>query len=194
MKNSFVKIGLLACLCACAKEKPADEVIIEGNVKHIPDGKVYLADAHSWIRFDSAECKGGHFLFKLKTDSSFTPSMVSIHYTDNTIPYDSTKGAEQFFKRLGYRMLVFYNHTKGADSLKYYNTSFFLESGHTKLEGDARGDKIRVFASKETDLMYSLNRADFGWLGNNEGKKRFARIKFFKNKIKENPYSYYEPV
>ncbi|MBC6609579.1 AhpC/TSA family protein [Hymenobacter sp. BT507] len=190
MRNSFVKISLLACLCACAKKKPADEIIVEGNLKNMPDGKVYLADAYRYeILLDSAECKDGHFLFKLKPDSSFTPSMVSIHYTNN-IPFDSTD-REQYYKRLGYRMLAFYNYTKGADSLKYYNTSFFLGKGHTTLEGDLQGDKIRVFGSKETGLMYSLNRADFGWLGNSEGEKRAARINFFTNTVKKNPYSYY---
>ncbi|QNE39171.1 redoxin domain-containing protein [Hymenobacter sp. NBH84] len=190
MRNLFVKISLLACLCACAKEKPADEIIVEGNVKNMPDGKVYLADAYQYdILLDSVECKDGHFLFKLKPDSLFTPSMVSIHYT-NDIPYDSTD-REQYYKRLGYRMLAFYNHTKGADSLKYYNTAFFLEKNHTKLEGNLQGNKIRVSGSKETSLMYSLNRADFGWLGNSEGEKRAARIKFFTNTVKKNPYSYY---
>jgi len=192
MKNVLVRISLLACLAACNKEKPTDEITIEGNIEHIPDGKVYLADAYQYdILLDSAECQNGRFLFKLKPDSSFTPSNVSIHYTNNTIPYDSTNSTERFFHRLGYRMLAFYNHSKGADSLKYHDTSFFLEKGRTKLIGDAQSHNIRVFGSRETGLMYSLNRADFGWLGNLEGEKRAARLTFFKNKIKENPYSYY---
>ena len=201
MKNSFVKIGLLACLCACGKEKPINEVIIEGNVKNIPDGKVYLADAYYYdILLDSAECKNGRFLFKLKADSLFTPSMVSIHYTNNTLLYDSTNGIEQFYKRLGYRMLLFRNHTiSNPDSLKAAHvrfsigsTAFFLEKGHTRLEGDARSkDGIRVFDNKETDVVFSLLMDDFGWLGDSEGEKRLARIKFFKEKIRNNPFSYY---
>ncbi|OUJ68396.1 hypothetical protein BXP70_27975 [Hymenobacter crusticola] len=179
-------------MAACNQEKPTAEIIVEGNIKHIPDGKVYLADAHQYdVILDSAECQNGHFLFKLKSDSSFTPSRVSIHYTNNTIPYDSTNSTEQFFHRLGYRMLAFYNHSKGKDSLKYHDTSFFLEKGRTRLLGDAQSNDIRVFGSRETDLTYSLNRVDFGWLGNLEGEKRAARLTFFKNKIQENPYSYY---
>lgn len=191
MQKSLMALGLLAGLGACAKEKPVADITIEGNIKNIPDGKVYLADAHSWLRFDSTECKEGRFRFRLQPDSSFTPSQVSIHYTNKTTPADSTKGKEQFYKRLGYRMLTFYDHTKGADSLKYYHTSFFLERGDTKLRGDAQGDRVRVFGNQETGLMYRLDRAAFGWLGHSEGEKRGARIRFFKNKIKENSSSYY---
>ncbi|MBO3269499.1 thioredoxin-like domain-containing protein [Hymenobacter defluvii] len=201
MRNSFVKISLLACLCACAKEKPADEIIVEGNIKNMPDGKVYLADGNRYeILLDSAECKDGHFRFTLKPDSSFIPSLVSIHYTDTKSVFDTTTSTEQFFKRLGHRMLLFHNYTiSNPDSLRAAgvpfsngSTAIVLDKGHTRIEGDARNkDGLMVFDNRETDVMFSLLMADFGWLGNIDGEKRAARIKSFKKKIRENPYSYY---
>ncbi|WP_233635899.1 TlpA disulfide reductase family protein [Hymenobacter setariae] len=200
MKNSLVKLGLLACLGACTKAKPAEQIVIEGNVQNIQNGKVYLADAHSWKRLDSTQCQDGRFRFTLTPDSSFTPQMVSIHYTANKPVFDTTTSTEQLFKRIGHRMLLLRNHTiRNPDSLRAAHvrfssgsTAFFLTQGHTQLEGDAQSeDGIRVIGNRETDVMFSLLTADFGWLGNLEGAKRAAKISFFKNKITQNPYSYY---
>ena len=195
MKNLGAQVGWTFCLgfglLSCSQEKQADDkIVVEGNVRNIPDGKLYLANAHyGEILLDSTECKAGRFRFELKADSSFTPVKAAIQYKYN--PYNPADSPDKAPMSVGYR-LAFRNHTIGADSLKSLHTGFFLEEGYTRIVGDMNGkEKGRVFGSKETDLMYSLHRAGFGWLGNMEGEKRSSRLNFFKQKIKDNPYSYY---
>lgn len=190
MEKLLVQLSLLACLLACTKEKAADEIIIEGNVRNMPDGKVYLTEGHDWkILLDSTESKNGHFAFKIKPDSSFTPYMASIIYPDSTSPIKFTSLGYSNDFVLPSDTTVFYNYSYGA---------FYLEKGTTTITDRKRVKKIfkefipvSIKAGKETEVMYRNQFTDFGWLGNLDASKRTARVNFFKNEIKKYPFSYY---
>src|SRR5690349_17283938 len=81
----FYLISLLFFI-ACKQERKETLVIIEGNVKGLPDGNVYLIDEFSdWRKnTDTAIAKSGHFRFEIKPDSNFYPYPGRIKYTDTT--------------------------------------------------------------------------------------------------------------
>jgi thiol-disulfide isomerase/thioredoxin len=176
--TAFLLVSLLI-LFSC-KEKKSDIIIIEGNVKGIPAGKIYLTQAHLWnIPIDSTECINGHFIFKIIPDSSFTPFMAAIHFPDS----------EHINKNWS---LIYRNYMLGSDSMKYAGDGFFLEKGYTRIEGDNKAKPyLRVFAGKETEIMYRNQFSAFGWLGNIDAGTRSLRIESFKKQINENPFSYY---
>lgn len=167
-------------LFSCKQQQPVNEIIIEGSVKNIPNGKVYLTEAHRWkIPLDSAVCSNGHFKFVIKPDSAFAPYMASIYFSDSS-------------KSSGLTSLIFRNHMLKADSLKFAVNAFYLEKGHTNIEGDNNAaTNLRVFAGRETDLLYNPALSDFGWLGNLDANRRAEKISFIKLQIKKYPYSYY---
>jgi len=77
----------LFLLNSCKEKRISNEIVIEGQVKNIPDGKIYLTEARYWqIPLDSTICTNGHFVFKIKTDSLFIPYMASISYPDSASP------------------------------------------------------------------------------------------------------------
>lgn len=172
----FITLSLLSC----KQQQPKNEIVVEGSVKNIPDGKVYLTEAHRWkIALDSAVCSNGHFKFVIKPDSAFVPYMASIYYSDSS-------------RTSGLASLIFRNHTLKTDSLKFANNDFYLEKGHISIEGDNNAAQhLRVFAGKETELMYSPQLTDFGWLGNLDSSKRSTRINFYISQIKKYPFSYF---
>ena len=180
MKIINILFSILFFLISCKEQKVSNEIIIEGQVKNMPDGKIYLTEAHYWrIPLDSTICTNGHFVFKIKTDSSFLPYMAAIHFPDSSKPM---KVGSLFFR----------NYMLKADSLKYSGEGFYLEKGYTRIEGDnQKKPYLRVFAGKETDVMYKNQFTDFGWLGNIDSTKRLQRIGFFKKEIKNYPFSYF---
>jgi thiol-disulfide isomerase/thioredoxin len=180
MKILSILILTLFFLNSCKEQKRSNEIIIEGQVKNMPDGKVYLTEAHYWrIPLDSTICTNGHFLFKIKPDSLFVPYMAAIHFPD------SSK-----FTKLG--GLFFRNYMLGADSMRYSIDGFYLEKGYTRIEGDNnKKPYLRVFAGKETDVMFKNQFTDFGWLGKIDSTKRLQRIAFFKKEINKYPFSYF---
>ncbi|MBL0136834.1 MAG: hypothetical protein IPP79_24085 [Chitinophagaceae bacterium] len=77
----------------------------------------------------------------------------------------------------------------GADSMKYSGSSFYLEKGYTRIEGDNKTKPfLRVFAGKETDVMYKNQFTDLGWLGNLDSAQRSAKVELFKKEVKEYPF------
>lgn len=180
MKIVSILILALSLFASCKEKENSNEIIIEGQVKNMPDGKIYLTEAHYWeIHLDSTICTNGHFVFKIKTDSSFVPYMAAIHFPDSS---KSSRTGGLFYR----------NYMLGADSMKYSGDAFYLEKGYTRIEGDNRTKPyLRVFAGKETDVMYKNQFNDFGWLGNIDSTKRFQRISFFEKEIKEYPFSYF---
>lgn len=187
MKKIVTAIAALLILASCAKQELAEEVLIEGNVRNLPDGPVYLAEAHSWKNIDSAQSRDGRFVFRVRPDSSFTPSQVAIQYRD--------PGADSVARLImfrGYRRLFFRNHMLGADSLRAYEASFFLERHPVRMEGDATGKgKVRVFAGRQTEAQFSNMYTYFGRLGNVEGEGRLAKVESFKQEVRKHPYSHY---
>ncbi len=180
----------LLLIFSCKNQERSNEIIVEGQVKNMPDGKVYLTEAHQWqIPLDSTECINGHFVFKIKADSSFVPYMASISYPDSTSP---TKFAPLMFSN---------DFLLPPDTTKFYNygnSGFYLERGKTIITDRQRVKQrlphdipVSIKAGKETDVMYKNQFTDFGWIGNVDSNKRLSRIKYFKNQIKENPFSYF---
>jgi thiol-disulfide isomerase/thioredoxin len=167
-------------LIACKDKKTSSEIVIEGQINNIPDGKIYLTEAHHWqVPLDSTICKSGSFKFRISPDSAFVPYMASINFPDSST---SSK----------VKQLLFRNYMLGDDSMDHSSNAFYLEKGHTRIEGDnAKPPFLRVFAGKETDIMYRNERTDFGWLGNLDTIRRSQRIASFKKQIKSNPYSYF---
>jgi thiol-disulfide isomerase/thioredoxin len=165
----------------CCKEQPAsDEIIIEGHVKNIPDGTIYLTEAHHWKKpLFSTECKNGRFLFRIKPDSSFTPFMAAIHFPD---PSTQTQVGS----------LIFRNHMQGPDSIKHFGDAFYLEKGYTLIEGNLKqAPYLRVFAGRETDIMYKFRFIDFGWPARVDSAGRVAGMQFIKNQIVLHPFSHF---
>jgi thiol-disulfide isomerase/thioredoxin len=180
MKIITILIATLFFFISCKEKRISDEIIIEGQVKNVPDGKIYLTEAHFWqTPLDSTICTNGHFVFKIKADSTFVPYMAAIHFPDSS---KSTKVGGLFFR----------NYMLGADSLKYVGDAFYLEKGYTRIEGDNQKEPhLRIFAGKETDVMYKNQITDFGWLGDIDSTKRLQRISFFRREIKKYPFSYF---
>ena len=182
MKATTLFLSFLFLLSSCAeRDRSASyNIIIEGHVKNIPDGKIYLADALQWkTPVDSAECINGHFVFTIKKDSSFVPFLAAIHFADSS-------------KQAGVSRLVFRNHTLGADSMKYFRDVFYLESGTTAIEGDNTASPfLRIFAGRETGLLFQNQFTDFGWPGTVDSQKRLLTMEGFKKQIRQYPFSYF---
>jgi thiol-disulfide isomerase/thioredoxin len=182
MKISIVICSLIL-LVSCKNRKTSDEIIIRGDVKGIPDGKVYLTDAYQWmINLDSAMVKNGKFEFKIKADSSFYPYLASIMYPDSNNSFSKSSG------------LMIANN-------KFFS-GFYLEKGITLITGDtvkpikvpSGGTVIYAnitAAGKQNEAFVQNKESDFGWLGNLDSVKRKTRIEYFKNQIKKFPYSYF---
>lgn len=168
----------------------SNSIIIEGRVKNIPDGKIYLTEAHHWrIPLDSTICANGHFVFKIRPDSLFVPYMASISYPDSASP---TKIAQLAFSN------DFLLPSDTTRSYNYYHSGFYLEKGKTIIETQEKfkqkfthGIPVVIRTGKETEIMYKNQFTDFGWLGNIDSMKRLQRITFFKKEIKKYPFSYF---
>lgn len=182
MRKSIYRFsGLLLFWCNFSCQQNGNEIIIRGNIKNIPDGKVYLTEAHKWnIYIDSADCKKGEFTFKLNYDSTFIPFMASIYFS-TTNPQAKVES------------ILFFNEPLSKRVKKInYNNGFYLERGQTNLVGDMNDiKKVNVRAGLETELMYKLGDQSFGYLGNRDSVSRKKYISYCQNKIKEYPQSYY---
>ncbi|RYZ28361.1 MAG: TlpA family protein disulfide reductase [Chitinophagaceae bacterium] len=180
MRQASLKILLLLFLFSCKEPGTINEIILEGHVQNIPDGKIYLSEAHNWqTPLYWAESRDGRFKFRIKPDSLFVPFMAAIHFADSTKP---SKVGGLFFR----------NYMFGADSAKHTGDAFYLEKGYTRIEGNNRKPPfLRVFAGRETDIFFKHQRTDFGWPGNQDSANRFKRIAFFKEEIKKHPFSYF---
>ncbi len=146
----------------------------------MPDGKIYLSNAFHWkMPLDSAECRDGHFQFHVDGTHSFIPFRAVLHFSDSS-------------KTGNVGTLVFRNHMLGIDSIRYSMDAFYVEPGHTLIEGDIRSSVApRIFAGRETDIMFSNQLNDFGWVDFADSAKRFERIALIKDEIIKYPYSYF---
>src|SRR5438046_10041781 len=83
MTRNFLILIALFFLFSCKRNEGKKQIIIEGHVKNLPDGKVYLTEAHYWmIHLDSTSSKNGVFRFEIKNDSNFYPYMAAIKFAD----------------------------------------------------------------------------------------------------------------
>jgi len=173
----FVLVAILFS-CSSKKEKPAD-IIIKGNVSGLPDGKLYLVEAKKWkTALDSAECKNGQFVFRLRTDSSFVPFLAAIQYwkADDTIrPV----------------RLQFQNHllNEGPGLLR---DVFYLEKGMTTISRVQGKDvALHITAGNETALLYRYQLHDIGWMGDADTSLRKHKLLLLQTAVKENPGSFF---
>ena len=144
--KSFIPLAALTVVLICCKaQQGKNEIVIEGHVQNIPDGKVYLTDAHRWqIPLDSTESKNGYFVFRIKTEQTFKPYKASVSFPD-------------FTKQAKIQQFLYRNHMRN-DSMNHYNSAFLLEEGLTKIEGNiTQKPYLRVYGSSETDAYYSTN-------------------------------------
>lgn len=192
MKTQGLMMVFLLVLTSCVTPDQSDLIIIEGNLRELPDGKVYLANAFTVpTPIDTTESKDGHFIFKIKSDSSFVPYMVSLFYPDSTSP---TK----------FKLLIYANEfLTPTDTTKFYHygtSGFYLERGKTIIKDRDRvkpkdsNQSLQVAIEnpgKETEIMYRNQFTDFGFLGNADISKRQARIALFKKQITQYPFSYF---
>lgn len=188
-KIVFFLLNLILLISCQNQKQKSNEIIIEGNVKKIPNGKVYLTEAHYWnIFLDSAICKDGYFKFVIKADSNFFPYMASICFTDSSSPIKTTQlmYANEF------------NIQQDTSKFRYtHNSGFYLEKGFTQITGEVvkhefeNGIPVKIEAGKETEVYYKNERDDIGWIGNIDSSKRLLRIAYFKKLIREYSFSYF---
>lgn len=180
MKLTSLVILVLFTLYSFQRKVAPDEIIIEGQVKNIPDGMIYLSEAHAWdTPLYTTVCSKGTFKFKIKPDSAFVPFMAAIHFPDSS-------------RTTNVGGIVFRNHMLGADSMKYGGVAFYLEKGYTRIEGDDHQRMhSRVYAGQETDLLFRYRMAGFGGPGEIGSDKHLQRIAFIKKQIKLYPFPYF---
>ena len=186
--TTLFAIGFI--LFSCNVQKIHNEIIIEGQVDKLPNGKVYLANALYWqIPVDSAESRNGHFIFRIKPDSLFIPYMASINYYDSGSP---TKTGSLVFSN----DFVFPSDT--TQFYNYYWSAFYLEKGKTtilnqeKVKGESGSTiPVKIKAGRETEIMYRHQNTGFGFIGNIDSSKRYSRIEYYRKQIKTTPFSYY---
>jgi len=174
----FVLSVMILSSCSSKKET-APDIIIEGKASGIPDGKLYLAEAKKWkTPLDSAECKDGQFVFRIRTDSSFVPFLAAIHYwkADDTIrPV----------------RLQFENHVLN-ESPGLLRDVFYLERGTTSISGNYWPDTaLQISAGKETALLYRYQLNDIGWMGDADTALRKHKLLLLQTTVKENPGSFF---
>ncbi len=158
-----------------------DDMLIEGNIKNLPNGKVYLTEAHQWnIFLDSTTTLDGNFTFRIKADSNFIPFMASIYYSDSSSP----SGKSPILINAGSSLI--------SDNVPLsFETAFYLERGITKLSGDVKSKgKVNIVAGKETELMYQFH-GEFGYLGQKDTTSEKIQISAYKKFIRQYPYSYF---
>lgn len=179
---------LLFWLTSCEQKTLPSDIIIEGYVKNIPNGKVYLTEAHQWNVFlDSTVSTDGHFKFIIKPDSSFYPYLASICFRDTSSPGK--------IEQLVYANEL-YQPKDLAKGIYHYNSGFYLEEGVTQIYGENKQGKAGQFytkikAGRENELFYKDEIHGFGWPGQPTIARRTARIDLFKQYIEDHPYSYF---
>lgn len=181
MKTALIYTLLLFTIVACKnKPKSVEKYTIKGELKNIPDGKVYLTEAYRWtIVLDSTIAANGKFVFNFLPDSTFYPKEVSIRYRDSS----STPVLKS---------LMF----KNEFIPKNYINAFFLEPGLTQISQDSvsvptkHGMQARIKAGKENEYLYKNHASGFGRIGNYTSTKRKERLNSFHQRIHQYPYSY----
>ena len=173
-------IILLILFSSC--NNPKDDkgaIVIQGNVTGVPDGVLFLAAAGKWrTAIDSAECKDGKFVFRLKTDSTFYPYPAAIYYWKKEDPAKPVR-------------LQFRNH-RLPDSLQTLRDIFYLEKGEIIITGrQGTAPHLRIAAGKETELLFNYQHIDIGWMGYKDTAERKSRLQLLRQAIKENPGSYF---
>jgi thiol-disulfide isomerase/thioredoxin len=175
---------LLLVLPSCQSNQAAPPIRVEGVVKNLSAGKVYLTDAYDWKRVvDSALVTDGHFAFELRADSAFVPFLASIHYPD------STRKDWQSVRHLPYL-----NAYQSKGKTVSTSTAFFLGAEGALITGDltprATGF-LTVAAGPDNALYQRLLNKGFGSITTHDPTDRPARLQYFKSLIQQHPSSYF---
>lgn len=163
-----------------------DEIIIEGNVKGLPNGMIYLTDAYYWQDkiADSTVSKNGIFRFHIAPQKQFESYEVSIVFRN---------------KKSQKEKIVFsvIPHL-GLDGKKYGGSSaFMLEKGLTKIKGDLHGfsmysmktmflSDVELTGGKQNLAYFNTN--EFVNLTHDTSAKTLLRNESL---IKRYPFSYF---
>ena len=172
---------LLLLLASCSHRKENTDIIIEGEATGIPDGKLYLVKAEKWRSpVDSAVCKNGQFVFRIKTTPSFVPYLAAIHYWNKGDTIHPVR-------------LQFINHTIPTDdSTGLSRDVFYLEKGHTMISGPLGSEPyLRISAGRETELLYKNEVTDIGWMGNADTILRRQKLLFLQSSVQMHPWSFF---
>lgn len=174
------KIFILLFICilfnSCS-DKELSNIIIEGTIKNIPTSIVYLADIYKDdILIDSADYKNDTFSFHINP-KGFHPSIVSIYFIDND-------GRKIF--------LAYQNTFLSNNNIKYDETIFVLDRGTTTILGSyAKQSPLKIIGSKQNIPLFKTQLIGFGWINTKDKVSREQLINYYKELIKQYPYSYY---
>lgn len=184
MLKILILLAVNLCITGCINKKLPDSIPVEGFVKNLPNGKVYLIDAYNWkVVLDSAIATDGHFKFHVKSDSSFSPFLAGIYYPDS-----SFKEYHQI------RQLVYLNSYKPKGKGIIGTAGFFVGPEGAIIEGeiDLNHNVLpKVSAGKDNELYQRLLGKQFGYIKNIDSIERVNRIRYFKSYIAKNPSSYF---
>ncbi|MBS1669316.1 MAG: AhpC/TSA family protein [Bacteroidetes bacterium] len=178
-------IYLVIFLCAgCMTSSDNNKyIIIEGHVKNLPEGKLYLTDANFDNKIiDSCLCKNDTFSFKIMLKPGFEPYLVSIHFWNK----------DKIFEPL-----VFDSKKVLAPNGKPFSKdAFMLEEGDFHITGTYEGfsplpnlkvSPLDIIAGPQTEAEFKIVFSGFPLLSGEKQKS----LDFNTNIIKQYPYSYY---
>ncbi|CAM4424594.1 TlpA disulfide reductase family protein [Flavobacterium terrigena] len=115
MKTNTLIIFLLLLFSSCNKK--SSQIIIEGNIPNLPDGKLYLSKDNYINKIDSIDTENGIFNFNYKTDSD-EPIYMAIHHIDKN----------GVFRAISFPTKAKYNNGS-------YNSQFFLSDSIIIING-----------------------------------------------------------
>jgi thiol-disulfide isomerase/thioredoxin len=152
------------------------QITIKGDVAHIPAKQIYLIDAYSHEKIDSAVYKNNKFiLFFNNKNGDIEPKLVSIIY---------------FNKRA--QVLSFKNPYG-----KISPTSFMLEDGVTLINGNIISvvnnttNRLDISPGYQSKAYFNNITIDFGVLRSKDQAQRKKAIASYLSAIKAYPNSYY---
>ncbi len=141
---------------SCNRRDKNSEVVLEGRVKNLPDGQLFLSDIyHPNVIIDSAVVKGGNFSFHLKVNEEFEPLF-----------------AQLYFNRQGrIEPLMFDSDTVLAPNGKPFSTNgFMLERDSIRISGIYNGfspfphlkvSPLRISGGLQNRLLFIVKGAEF---------------------------------
>jgi thiol-disulfide isomerase/thioredoxin len=176
--------GLLLALPSCQPTQAAHSIRVEGVVKNLTTGKVYLTDAYDSKRVvDSALVTNGHFAFELAADSAFVPFLASIHYPD------STQKDWHYIRHLPYL-----NVPQSQGKTVSATSAFFLGPEGARITGDltpAATGFLTVKAGPDNELYQQWMNKGFGYITTRDPAQRPSRLRSFQRLVQQHPTSYF---
>ncbi|TAG51184.1 MAG: AhpC/TSA family protein [Cytophagales bacterium] len=175
MKSHYFLL-LLILFMKCS-EKRNSEIVVKGNIKNLPDGKLILIKvSNPFIDIDSAVTKNGKFIFKIPDSKFKEPIIVTLIH----------------FDKEGFQTMIAYPTKKKLQGRIHNMNIFMLENGieiNGSLVGKVdlglkvRGGRIdnQIYTGRQTQVMYN-DTLPFA---------KQSKISKIKELINVHPYSYY---